>query len=432
MVTNYTGMRSSDDFTSNQLEPSYRGELILRYKNIKPLLTAMTAGIKHKKETNYEYKWWEEDLPTQRATVTGIYTDVILSSAYTSGGVEGDTLYFKMSAADSSYFRPRHQVLLRDASDYAVDVNGKVTDVVSNGASSYIAVKLLEDDDNSNSHDLSDCDTALIIGNINADGAAGPDALSFDPTELSNYTQTFRNAVDLTRRAIRAEYRTGDALKEERRRVLLMHMMEIEKAFLFGVKTRNVGSNGKYETTTMGMIPMIKTYASANTDDYVANPSYAGQAWTAGGENWLDSYLEIISRHGSDTKMAFIGSGALMGLNSLAKAGGMINLGPDESAYGFRFKQYNCPQMTLLVKQHPLFSWEATNRYSMLIFEPELLEYVYIDDTHLKKDTRMLEGGQIDIDGRKEEWLTDAGLIYHDPEAFGFLTGIGQANTYGT
>ena len=61
----------------------------------------------------------------------------MLSTAYTTGGVAGNTLYVNISTeATCKEFRVGHQVLLRNSANYLDDTNAKVTAVVLNGTSS--------------------------------------------------------------------------------------------------------------------------------------------------------------------------------------------------------------------------------------------------------------------------------------------------------
>jgi hypothetical protein len=382
-----------------------------------------------------EFNWWTKSLATQSATVTGIYSDVGLSVAYVSGGVSGDTLYFKMSADDVSQWRIGHQGLFRDASDLTVDCVGKVTGRVSSGASSYIAVSLLEADDNSTGHDLSDCDTALIIGNVNAEGAAMPDAIAYDPTKWYNYTQIFRTPLELTRTALKTRLRTNEQYKEAKREALEMHSIEMEKASLFGVPSEGTGTNGKPERTTLGLIPAIRGGYTGHggdagtVDDYVANTDFSGQTWLQGGEEWLDTQLEVIFRKGSTDKLAFVGSGTLLAINKLIKNGGNFEYTPTTESYGIKVVKWTTAFGSISMLTHPLFSYETTNRHSMVIFEPKDLKFRYIDDTHFKKDDRMDKGGWTNKDGIKEEYLTEGGIEYHHPDGWGYLYGFGSANT---
>ena len=375
-------------------------------------------------------------MPTQAATVTGVYTDSGLTSAYTSGGVVGSTLYLKMSASDIIHFRVGHTVVMRDASDFTVDVVGKVTARTSNGSSSSIGVKLLEADDNSAySHDLSDCDKVMVIGNVNAEGAAMPSALAYDPDKLYNYTQIFRTSLSITRTARKTKLRTGDQYKEAKREALELHGIEMEKAFLFGIPYEGTGDNGKPERTTEGLITCLRTNNSGNVADFQLDATYHGKNWLddGGGDEFLNEYLEQVFRYGRQEKLAVCGTGALLGINRLAQAGSHFTMTSATKAYGINVTEWVTPFGKIYLKTHPLFNIESTLRNSMLLFEPENCVYRYIDDTNFYAENEKgaaaagTNGGR--IDGTQEEFLTEAGLEYHHPYTAAFLNGVGLNHT---
>ena len=375
-------------------------------------------------------------MPTQAATVTGVYTDSGLTSAYTSGGVVGSTLYLKMSASDIIHFRVGHTVVMRDASDFTVDVVGKVTARTSNGSSSSIGVKLLEADDNSAySHDLSDCDKVMVIGNVNAEGAAMPSALAYDPDKLYNYTQIFRTSLSITRTARKTKLRTGDQYKEAKREALELHGIEMEKAFLFGIPYEGTGDNGKPERTTEGLITCLRTNNSGNVADFQLDATYHGKNWLddGGGDEFLNEYLEQVFRYGRQEKLAVCGTGALLGINRLAQAGSHFTMTSVTKAYGINVTEWVTPFGKIYLKTHPLFNIESTLRNSMLLFEPENCVYRYIDDTNFYAENEKgaaasgTNGGR--IDGTQEEFLTEAGLEYHHPYTAAFLNGVGLNHT---
>jgi len=391
-------------------------------------LTALTSLMKSSKVDDPHFHWWTKTLTTQRATITGVYTDVALGIAYTSDGVAGQVLYVKMAEADTAYFRVGHQVLLRDASNYTVDCVGKVTGLALNGASSYVAVRLLEADDNGSGADLSDADTALIIGNMNPQGGTRPDAITQSPSEHSNYTQIFRNSLDLTRTLRETKLRTADAYQEAKRDCLELHGIEMEKAFLWGVAYAGVGANGKPEYTTQGLIPFIKAAGTVEDFSLDSATDYDGKTWLQAGEQWMDEHLEEIFRYGADEKLAFCGSGALLGIQRLVKSGASYQISLREAAYGIKVVEWVTPFGAIMLKRHPLFSYEATNRHSMVIFEPSDLEYRYITDTTYMKDDSYMKGGGTGKDGLEEEYLTEGGLEFHHGEKTGYLNGIGLDN----
>lgn len=426
----FLGMRGNGDWVTDQRPKSWREVILYRYPNGMAPLTAILSKMSSERTTDPEFNWWTKSLPTQRATVTGRYTDESLATSYTSGGSSGDTLYFKMSAADVSQFKLGHGVLLRDASDITVDCVGKVIGRSAAGSSSYIKVLLLEDDDNSTSHDLSDCDAALVMGSIHSEGSAMPDAIAYDPTKWYNYTQIFKTSLSLTRTAMQTKLRTGDQRKEAKREALELHSIEMEKAYLFGVPSERTGDNGKPERTTLGLIPAIRGgYTGSGGDagtvnDFTTNTDFAGQTWLQGGEEWLDAQLEVIFRKGGSEKLAFCGSGAILGINKLIKASGNFDYTPATADYGIKVTKWTTPFGVINLMTHPLFSHEVTTRNSMVIFEPKDLKYRFIQDTTFLKDINEGQGGWTSRDGIDEGFLTEAGLEYHHPDGWGYLYGF--------
>lgn len=427
MATTFLGMRGTGDWQTDQRPKNWREGTLYLYPNGMMPLTGIIGKMGEEKTDDPEFNWWTQGLPTQAGTITGIYTDAILSTAYVSSGAAGDTLYFKMAEADSLHFRAGHQVVGRYTSDYTVDVNGKVQSVVSNGASSYVAVKLLEADDNSSSYDLSDCDRLLIVGNINPEGGAMPDAIAYDPTKYYNYTQIFRTPLSITRTARRTRLRTGDAYKKMKKEALELHGIEMEKAFIWGIPTENTGTNGKPERTTGGLIYNI-TANGGNVSDFTTQTDFTNATWLDAGEEWLDFELEETFRYGAQDKLAICGSGVVLQINKLIKEYGNYEFTPKTKAYGIQVLEWHTPFGMINLLTHPLFSFEATNRNTMIILEPKDLKYRFIDDTTFYPDPDKQNTGRGRIDGTDEEWLTECGLEFHHPTKCAYLNGFGSDN----
>ena len=425
----FLGMRGTGDFTvSGQRPKNWREMILYLYPNGDAPLTAILAKMASEKVDDPEFNWFTKTLSQQAGAITGIYTNSTLVTAYVSGGTAGATLYVKMAEADLADFRIGHQVLLRSTTDITVDKNAKVTGRTAAGASSYLTVVLLEAD-NASGADLSDANRVLVVGNINSEGAGMPTSISYDPVKIYNYTQIFRTPLEITRTAKRTRLRTGDAYKEMKREALEYHSIEMEKAFLFGVATEGVGANGKPERTTAGLIPTVKQYAPQNVIDFRtwSTANHAGDDWVANdaGEDFLDTVLEQIFRYGSRERLALVGSGSILGINKLVKKRGDFSFTPATESYGIKVIKWITPFGTINMMTHPLFSYEPTNRNSMLLLEPNNLKYRFIDDTTFYPDGEKQNTGPNRIDGLKEEFLTEAGLEFHHPLSCGFLNGIG-------
>ena len=433
-MAGFLGMRGTGDWVTDQRPMSWRETLLMLYPNGTAPLTAITSKGKNEKITDPQYHWWTKTLPAQAGAVTGVYTDSGLSVAYVSGAVSGDYLFVKMAEATVGELRVGHMVRLGDASDYLNAVVAKVVERVANGASSYVKVKLYEDDDNGTSTDMSDCDRIYVVGNVNSEGAAMPDAISYDPVKWYNFTQIFRTSLEITRTARLTKLRTPQAYLEAKREALELHGIEMEKAFWMGIPSESVGLNGKPERTTGGIIPAITggytgMGGSAGTvSNFSTATAYSGQTWLQGGEHWLDTQLEVSFRYGRREKAAFCGSTALLALNRIVKNGGDYTFTPQTKSYGINVVEWVTPFGKINLIEHPLFSYETTMRDKVVVLEPENLKFNYITDTTFYDDPDKKNTGWTRRDGTKEEYLTECGLEYHHPISWLYLSGLGTDN----
>lgn len=436
MSTTFLGMRGTGDWETNERPENWRQGIFREFPNGRLKLTGIMSMMGKEKTDDPTFHWWTKTLPVQGGDVTNVYIDVGLATPYVYAthqavhGISGGTVYVKVAEAVADFFRVRHTAILRDTSRPRVDVVGRVTAVVKNGASSYLAVKLIEADDNdptAATYNIATVDRILVMGSMQPEGADMPDALTQNPVEFSNYTEIFEESIDLTRTALRTKLRTEDAYKEAKRDALEQSLLLMEKSAIWGVPFSGVGDNGKPMRASQGWMNFIKTNASSNVFDYENDADYSGDTWIQEGKTWFDSKLEEIFRYGDDTKLGIIGSGALLGINQLAESYGQINIVPTTEAFGIKVLKWITPFGEVNLMTHPLFSYEVTNRYTMLLIEPRHSKFRYIDDTFFKADSEK-EGGANSKDGKNESWLTEGGYEFHYPNRHGIFYGIGQDN----
>ena len=183
----FLGMRGTGDWATNQRPENWRETILYLYPNGSAPLTAILSMMGDEKTDDPVFHWWTKTLPSQGGAITDVYTDAACTAALATAQstASGTVLYIKVTATIATHFRVGHQVLLRDASDYEVDTNALVVSKATLDATYVvIGVKLLETDGlSTNSHDISDAERILVIGNANAEGANMPDALAYDPIE---------------------------------------------------------------------------------------------------------------------------------------------------------------------------------------------------------------------------------------------------------
>lgn len=435
-MSGFLGMRGSGDWVDGQRPLNWREQILYLYPNGHAPLTAILSMMSSESVDDPQFHWWTQEQSSVMGDVNGVFTLPDLSVSYAGGGVAGQIVYVSVSNELGNRIRAGHQILLRCVDDYRVDVIGKVINVTV-GAVTIMAVRLLEDDDNSPDNNLSDCNSFKIVGNINPEGGEMPDAIALNPVKVHNFTQIFRTPLSLTRTARRTRLRTGDQYQKAKAEALEMHSWEMELAFLWGIRTENIGDNGKPERTTMGIINFIRDLAPANCDDYTLNAGFAGQNWATGGEIWLKAMLEQVFRFGSQEKLVLCGSGFLLGIDAIASASGtsmnIINLSPGQKTYGMQIREWVTPFGSVFMKTHPLFSYDATTRHMGVILEPKEIGYRFIDDTTFYSegsDKKHSEGyGARRMDGTNEEYLTEAGLEFGLPQKCAVLNGVGLNNT---
>jgi len=429
----FVGLRGTDDVVDQEKVYSWRDGIKRLFPNGMTPLTGLTSMMASESTPSQRYYWWTKTLATQRYAGTAgsfIYTDALCSAALTVDQYKlaGTTLYVKATTAAAEMFRAGHTVSLDDADDSRVSKIAKVMSISPlDGTYSSIAVKLLEDDHNwtvtTAPWDLYTADVIRVVGNVNPQGSTVPEALTQGPSLFFNYTQIFRNALEITRSLRKEKSRSANFYEESKRDILEQHGIELEKAFLFGVRYAGTGSNGKPEYATGGLIDAIKTYGTNQDYSLDSATAFAGKTWLDAGEDWVDEHLEEIFRYGTDQRLALCGSGALLGIQRLIKALGMTMLTPRTTTWGLNVREWTTPFGLITLKTHPLFSYEATLRNRIVLFEPANLRYRYVDDT-VFQPVESTNG----FDGTKEEYFTDAGLEFWFPETGGVLDGVGVDN----
>lgn len=420
------GTRHTTTWAENQLPQLPREGLAYLYINGDLPLTALMSMVKSKKPKTTRFSRMTKNFPSQIASVTGVYTNEGLSSAYSAGAnAIGLELFVKVdnTATNGSTleFRANHTVVLRNELDPRDDVACKVIEANENGASSYVRLRTLQAT-TATTADPAAATHIKVGGNAQEQGSVIPDEVNYNPVEIYNYPQIFWTPYSVTGTQLEVELITGDAYKEEKREKFEMHGIEIEKAYWWGERYQET-VKGKEKNYTQGMIPMIRTYAPEMVFDYRYDTNYSGMSWLEGGWDWLNKKLEITSRYGRNRRNATMGSVARLSLTELGAAYGTMDITPDTAEFGLDIERWRSPNgMRLNCQVHPLFSQDPVDRSSMVIWDLANVEEMVLRQTKTTKDN------DEHTDGIKEGWLTESGLQFLHPTAFAYFCGMGQDN----
>lgn len=424
-VTAFLGMTGTGQWTSDDRPTSYRETILQLFPNGDMPLTAITAKGRNEKVDDPEFHWFEKSMAAQGGLITAI--------SVTSGSSQavGTPVTLTCAAETAQHFRRGHTAIVVVTTDFAKRIWGKVTDVQVNGASSTIRIILKQAStycDDINAAIGTNAAYIDIVGSASPEGSTIPDAIGYKSTKYTGYTEIFRTSLDITRTQRLTKMRLGDPYTMLKAEALFYHGIEMEMAALFHTATELDGDNGQKERTTWGIIPYTETYSSDNILTY---PSSSTPAWLAGGEDWLDEAFEQLFRYGRDTKVAFCGSGALLGIQKLVKLNGNFSFTPETAAYGIKVVRWVTPFGEILLKRHPLMTFKSYLRNSVVIFEPENVRFRYMTDTTFQRDLSDVDklAERAGYDGTKEGYLTEGGYEFNHPETFMILKGVGEDGT---
>jgi len=426
-MAGFLGMRATDDWGTDQRPKNFRQLMLLEFPNGDAPLTALNSLGQSESVDDPEFTYWSKTLAKQSGAVTAgeIWKEADRATQWGSGDTttDGDTdIYVQVAVAVANEFRAGHTVSIVETATPANTTFGKVLGVVKNGANSLINVKCLKTD--SAAGFLLVADVISIIGNMNPEGGAIPEAITYDPDKFTNFTQIFRTPLDITRTARKTRLRTGDAYAEVKREIMLYHGVEIEKATLFGEKSENAGSNGKPERSMQGIISFIKEKSpSANVDHFPT--THTTKTWLTQGEDWLNTQFELVFRKGAREKIAWVGSLGLLGIQRIVNQSTHFTISSETTSYGIDVHRWVTGFGTIQVKVHPLLTDMGHTARDMIIHEPRNMKYRFITDTIFKRDDSEKEAGSLGIDGTKEEFLTECSYEYHFPNTMSYLTGVG-------
>lgn len=383
------------DWATDERPKNFRELILWRDPNGSAPLTALMAKMKKETTDDPEFAWYEEELNTIRlqasATATTGATSISVDQMDAKNLKAGDFLLVE-TAEDEAYTAEIVQVSSTPTATNSI--------AVTRGAASTSAATIAND-------------TWLTkIGSAYAEGVTSPDAASRNPTKYLNYTQIFKDSYELTGTAEQTRFRTGDPVKNDKKRKMFDHSVAQEWAYLFGKKYETTGSNSKPLRYTGGLRYWLATAYSGGTTHCV-------KLWTTTPteSTMLDAIYKVFDYNTSgggagNERIVFAGNGALNRLNKIAKAESSTRINFDGTirVFGMELQRWILPQGTLYVRTHPLMNTHTLFTKAMFVIDPSNIIYRPMRN----RDTKMMDNIQAnDADTRKGQWMTEAGVEYH-------------------
>jgi hypothetical protein len=260
---------------------------------------------------------------------------------------------------------------------------------------------------------LVDNDSLYIIGTAAEEGDTSQPARSENPTPVTNYTQIFKHTVESSGTWLTASNETmPHDWPYQHRKTAIEHAKDKELAILLGAPGEETGPDGGKTRTTGGVL----YFATENNQD--AGGTLTEAEW----ETWLRS----IMRYGRKKKTVIASRLVASVLNTFAA--GKLNTFTGATTYGVKVGTFQSVHGEVNLIVHDLLEGEEYDGYAIAIdFSRGEVGYKYLDGNGPggPRDTKLYTNRQApDYDGLMDEWITECGLMFGQPQAHGVLTGV--------
>lgn len=444
----------STELTSGSRSLKSRRKIFYQYPTGAAPLMGLLSMLPSEATDKVEFGWWERRFPTQRTATVASGTAPFQNgdgSAFADLASMTANVEYRVRVVSTEQFKPTHVIEIREVTinnggaASGISIKGTVTEVVSTTVLKFRPYSAVATIDNGSTDNNSL--TVAIIGTANQEGGRSGRGIYVAPVNPTNYTQIFRTAFSITRTALKGglEYDKSGPYKMLAKENGLRHMIELEKAFFFGEKATvlvpdPLTGDETPETKTGGIIWHLEQWEAANSvyrggsgaSAVTANSDPLKRIINVGGTLAKADYNTYISRlfkYTSDKayeKLCFCGGKALEVVNSLFERDitRQALIKNKEKEWEFIVHSHTSLRGTVHYKVHPLFDEDPDLEDAMLFLDLGNLMYRPLTDS----DTTFLKGRQeTDRDGRKDEWITEAGLELKFPETHMFLKNVNIA-----
>lgn len=400
------GLRGTGDWGTDERPKSFRESILWLEPNGNTPLTAMMGMASSESVDDPEFSWWEEKQQQARVQVNGAIADgnattLTLDAQGTGDSADTNTGGYSLSPGDLLMVESATgEVGATEIVEVATVVSDTEITVIRGAAGSTAAA-------------IADNAFLIRIGSAFAEGSDGADSVFKNPTKYKNFCQIFKTSYEITNTAKVTKARTGDPVKNDKKRKMFDHSNKLEYAYIFGRPSETVGTNGKPKRTTGGALNFIQTNKTTFG---------GGTAFTE--DNFIDAISPVFDYAGegnSNTRVCLAGNQALTNLNKLARDSSSTRINFDKVVdfYGMKLQRWILPQGELLIKTHPLFNTHPVYTKSMIGLNMKGL----IDRT--LRATKFEDNIQAnDADYQKGQWITESGLEMHHEQTHFYLSNM--------
>ena len=394
------GLRGSGDWGPDERPKDYRESILWLEPNGQSPLNALLSKMGSQSPADPEFNWWEEKLDHVRLQANGALNTSETSLTVDAGAmncVAGDL--FIVESAGGIFLGEVIQVNAEPTSDTAL--------TIKRGAAGTTPAAIAD-----NAYQTK-------IGSAFAEGTRSPRASTRHPVKLKNYCQIFKTTYEITETAAKiSNIRTGDTVKNDKKRKLFDVMRDMEMAMIYGRAHETTGSNGKPLRTTGGLLSFLTTHRTNFGGG-------SGQvAWNE--DNLIDFFAQVFDFDGQgagNQRLAFVGNTGLTAIKKLARNSSSTRLNFDKVAtpvYGMNFTRWVLPQGEIYFRTHPLFNAHPEMSKAMMVINPAGIKERPFRSLTYKDNVQ-----ENDSDTKKGQWLAETGLEVNHEETMAFAGNLG-------
>ena len=272
-----------------------------------------------------------------------------------------------------------------------------------------------------------------VTGSAFAEGSTDPEGWKDEFYDREGYCQIFKTAISLfSGTTLATRYRgVSNEYKRVWQEKLMEHKMDLEHAMMFGIGSDDSTSTGPVRRS-WGIVPYTEaygkiktfTYASSTYDDIIdaMEDVFSPESGNSGNKLVLAS-RKILSYFNKLGRSSFLGNTMALG-HTATTSGGSNGYGLDiqgvKGAFGHHVTRVNTLYGDLHLVEQPLFRgmWED---YAIMV-DLKNVAYRPLAANGVSRDTHIITNVQNNnVDGRKDQVLTEAGLEISLPETHTLL-----------
>lgn len=391
-MTVVTGQRTVGNVASEQRVIDQHPKLLLLEPNAAPLTViskrlAAEGGTTPAKDPTFH--WDEDELETRFDAVNN---GAGYSSEATAITVDTGEIFY----ADSIVQVPR-----TGEKWYVSSVAGNVLTVIRGFAGTTKAA-------------VNDNEPLFVVGGVVEEGVGSPVARTGNPVQRTNYTEITKTSVEASGSWLSSSnVTTPHDWPYQHKKKFIEHLKTLEFKAVHGTPSNGTGPSGKALRTTGGLLHFL----TQNRQD-------AGGTLT---ETEWETWVRALSRYSGGTKTVFCSPLVISVLNQFSIGRLQTHVGDD--TYGVKVMELISAHGVMKLVEHKLLEGAVWGGYAIAVdFKIGDFQYKPLGGSGAPKgvrDTKLYTNIQNnDLDGQKDQWLTENGWMIAQPKAHGVLTGV--------